>query len=137
MATGKEVRQLISSDGEPSPQQPEAQQGADGQHVAGPRDPAQAGQPISFVDTYGFAQEVSPEQAALLERCRARAQQQAAKWAALGPLGGTAGGELAPSDALKKLCRKVRRPACPRACLPSCCCVCAVPGWGAAWRPRS
>lgn len=84
-------------------QQEQQQQQADGRHVEGPCDPAQQGAPVAITDAYGFTIEVTPEQAAILERCRAKSERLAAKW---GPCTGS-GGELAPTEALKKLCRKV------------------------------
>lgn len=98
-ATSREVRHLVASDGESgsSPTPP----GADGQHVQGPEAPAQQGQQ-EVQDAYGFIHEVTPEQAGILERCRARQEYVRAKWqAARGPNG------LPSPDVLKKLCRKV------------------------------
>ena len=81
-----------------SPLQPDA----DGQHVQGPREPAQQG-PHEALDAFGFSLEVTSEQAGILERCRARQEHVRAKWqaAARGPNG------LPLPDVLKKLCRKV------------------------------
>lgn len=101
-ATGKEVRQLIvPADGEAAPA------AADGQHVEGPR------QPLNGEDVYGFALELTAEQAAILERCHSKQERQRQRWqqymqgSTSG--GGSSGGELAADhQQLKKLCRKVR-----------------------------
>lgn len=109
MATGKEVRQRIAAaDGEAAPA------AADGQHVDGPRQPAQA---LETEDAYGFALELTAEQAAILERCHAKQERQRQRWQqyARGSTGGGGGGggELAADhQLLKKLCRKVGRFCC-------------------------
>ena len=103
VATSKEVRQLIvSADGEAAPA------GADGQHVEGPR------QPLDTEDAYGFAIEPTAEQAAILQRCRARQERQRQRWqqylrGSTGAAGGGSGGSELAADhqLLKKLCRKV------------------------------
>lgn len=101
-ATSREVRHLVAGEGGGEPGSSPPQPGADGRHVEGPREPAQQG-PQEVQDAFGFTLEVSPEQAAILERCRARQEHVRAKWqaAARGPDG------LPPPDVLKKLCRKV------------------------------
>ncbi|KAL4457817.1 hypothetical protein ABPG75_012682 [Micractinium tetrahymenae] len=100
-ATSREVRHLVAGEGSGEPGSSPVPPGADGQHVEGPREPAQQG-PCEVQDAYGFTLEVTPEQAAILERCRARQEHVRAKWqpAARGPDG------LPPPDVLKKLCRK-------------------------------
>lgn len=103
VATSKEVRQLIvSADGEVAPAD------ADGQHVEGPR------QPLDTEDAYGFAIEPTPEQAAILQRCRAKQErqrqrlQQYLRGSTGAAGGGSASSELAADhQLLKKLCRKV------------------------------
>ena len=92
LATGKEVRQLVA------PPEAEAEhQGVDGRHVEGP--------PQQVQDAYGFSFEVTPAQAAILERCRSKQEQQLAKWQQYQRDEGLA----PPPDTLKRLCRKVRR----------------------------
>lgn len=94
LATSKEVRHLVLDDGTEQP--------GDGQHVQGPFDQSQ--EPQVVVDAYGFSLTVMPDQAAILERCRARQEAVRQKWAQHVQEGG-----LPPPDALKKLCRKVSR----------------------------
>ncbi|EFN58503.1 hypothetical protein CHLNCDRAFT_56888 [Chlorella variabilis] len=91
LATSKEVRHLVLDDGTEQP--------GDGQHVQGPFDQSQ--EPQVVVDAYGFSLTVMPDQAAILERCRARQEAVRQKWAQHVQEGG-----LPPPDALKKLCRK-------------------------------
>ncbi|KAL4443069.1 hypothetical protein ABPG77_008560 [Micractinium sp. CCAP 211/92] len=100
-ATSREVRHLVAGEGGGEPGSSPPQPGADGRHVEGPREPAQQG-PQEVQDAFGFSLGVSPEQAAILERCRAQQEHGRAKWqaAARGPDG------LPPPDVLKKLCRK-------------------------------
>ena len=74
---------------------------ADGRHVEGPCEPAAVQQ---MEDGYGFSMEVTAEQAAILERCRAKQEHARERWAAA-PREEHSG--LPPPDVLKKLCRKV------------------------------
>lgn len=78
--------------------------GADAQHVEGPREPSnELQEPAQVVDTYGFTLTITPEQAAILDRCRAKQEAVRSKWVEQAQEAG-----LPPTDALKKLCRKVR-----------------------------
>jgi len=61
-------------------------------------------QPV--VDAYGFAHSCTPDQLAARSRCDAKQARQAARWGEQ-----LAAGYLPSGDRLKKLCRKVRRPA--------------------------
>lgn len=80
--------------------------GADDWHVQGPAVAAAQQQSTQRVlDTYGFAADVTAEQAAILERCGCKEQRVQHRWQQEMR---EAGGLPAP-DALKKLCRKVSR----------------------------
>lgn len=111
IATSKEVKQLIAVPAPEAAAELQAAAAADGRHVEGAPGPQPL--PLEGEDAYGFQLDLTPEQAAIRERCRAKQERQQAKWqqctraAAQG--GGAAGVELvAQPDVLKKLCRKVR-----------------------------
>jgi glucose-6-phosphate-specific signal transduction histidine kinase len=94
IATTKEVRHLVRDD--------IIKQEAGALDAEGPREVEQPELPLELVDAYGFNLTVTAEQAAILERCRGRQDAVRQKW---GQQVQEAG--LPPTDALKKLCRKV------------------------------
>lgn len=106
VATTKEVRHFVRDDG--------VRQDADGLDGEGPREAEPAQPPLQLVDAYGFSLTVTAEQAAILERCRAKQDAARQKWVQQVQQGG-----LPPTDALKKLCRKVGGSASAEECLQS------------------